>query len=364
MKYVQSGGLGNTMNQFSKNFLKVSTLCVASTLLITINTKTADASNVIGDIPVAGVSYTIDRYNEACDIVAAYDIAIAALDKGAADNEYSNFGISNVSDYLNIRKEPGETKTVIGKLPKNASCNIIEYTDNGWAKIKSGKVTGYVKAEYLVTGNDAVALAKKVGSLVATVTTTTLNVREEPSLLGNVVTSVPIDEELEVVELTSDWVKIKIDNDEGYVSRQYVKLSYEFSKAVTFEEGDIVGISGTRNRLVSFAKKYLGGRYVWGGTTLGKGVDCSGFTQQVYKNFGISIPRTSGAQASSGTTISASSVKPGDLVFYGNGRGSINHVAIYIGNGQVIHASNARTGIKISNMYYRTPAKAVRYISD
>lgn len=351
------------MNQISKNFLKVSTLCVASTLLITINTKMADASNVIGDIPVAGMSYTIDRYNEACDIVAAYDIAIATLDKGAAANEYKNFGISNVSDYLNIRKEPGESKTVIGKLPKNASCNIIEYTDNGWAKIKSGKVTGYVKTEYLVTGNEAVTLAKKVGSLVATVITTTLNVREEASLLGNIVTSVPIDEELEVIELTSDWVKIKIDNDEGYISRQYVKLSFELNKAITFEEGDIVGVSGTRNRLVAFAKKYLGGRYVWGGTTLGKGVDCSGFTQQVYKNFGISIPRTSGSQASSGTTIKASNVKPGDLVFYGNG-GGINHVAIYIGNGQVIHASTARTGIKISNMYYRTPAKVVRYISD
>lgn len=351
------------MNQINKNFLKVSTFCIASTLLITFNTKTVNASNIIGDTPVAGVSYTIDRYNEACDIVAAYDIAIAALDKGAADNEYIYFGISNVSDYLNIRKEPGENKTVIGKLPKDASCTILEYGNDGWAKIKSGKVTGYVKTEFLVTGNEAVALAKKVGSLVATVTTTTLNVREEASLFGNVVTSVPIEEELDVIELTSDWVKIKIDNDEGYVSRQYVKLSYELKKAITFDDSEISGVSSIRNRLISFAKKYLGGKYVWGGTTLGRGVDCSGFTQQVYRSFGISIPRTSGSQAGSGTTIKVSSVKPGDLVFYSNG-GGINHVAIYIGNGQVIHASNPTSGIKISNMYYRTPIKAVRYISD
>ena len=95
-----------------------------------------------------------------------------------------------------------------------------------------------------------------------------------------------------------------------------------------------------------------------------KGADCSGLVLAVFKKYGISLSHSSRAQANEGTKISASDLKPGDLIFYGNGKGNINHVAIYIGGGQVIHASSPKTGIKISSYKYRTPVKCVRVIQD
>lgn len=118
--------------------------------------------------------------------------------------------------------------------------------------------------------------------------------------------------------------------------------------------------SATGSKIAAFAQKFVGNPYVYGGTSLTNGTDCSGFTQSVFANFGISIPRTSSAQSCSGKSVSLSGVQPGDLIFYAR-NGRINHVALYIGGGQVVHASNEKTGIKISNMYYRTPSCARRY---
>ncbi|MFV0342001.1 MAG: C40 family peptidase [Anaerocolumna sp.] len=341
--------------------LKISTLCMVGTMMFAFNTKIASADTVYGEQPIAGISVTLDNYYNSGIVAASSEITIATLESSVAAYDYSNLGIANVDNHLNIRKAPGEDQKIVGKLPKNAGCTIIEIDEAGWAKIKSGKVTGYVMSSYLITGEKAVTLAKKVGSLVATVNTQTLNVRSEQSLLGNVITSVPVEEELEVMEVTTDWVKIKIDADEGYVARQYVDLSYQLLKAVTNEEV-ATGVSGIRAQIVSYAKKFLGNPYVWGGTSLSYGTDCSGFTMGIYRNFGYSLPRVSRSQATVGRSVSSSTIKPGDLVFYGSGS-YINHVAMYIGNGQVIHASNARTGIKISNMYYRTPIKMVSILN-
>lgn len=350
------------MNQVNKKFLKISTLCIAGTILLSFNGKEVSAASIAGEQSVAGITVTLDNYYKSGNVAAASEITIAALETSVAAYDYKNLGVANVENHLNIRKEPGENKKIIGKLPKDAGCTIIEIDNNGWAKIKSGKVTGYVMSSYLITGDKAVSKAQKVGSLVATVNTETLNVRDDQSLLSSVITSVPIGEELEVVEVYTDWVKVSIDADVGYVARQYINLSYELQKAVTVEE-ITAGVSGIRADIVAYSKQFLGNPYVWGGTSLSRGTDCSGFTMGIYAKFGYSLPRVSRSQANVGTTISTSSVRPGDLLFYGSGN-YINHVAMYIGNGQVIHASNPRTGIKISNMYYRTPIKAVRIIKD
>ncbi|MDF2588274.1 MAG: N-acetylmuramoyl-L-alanine amidase, C-terminus [Anaerocolumna sp.] len=350
------------MKQVNKKLLKISCLCVAGTALLTFNSEYSRAATVAAEEPVAGITVTLDKYYKSGDVAASSEITIAALESSVAAYDYNNLGIANVENHLNIRKGPGEDQSIIGKLPKDAGCTILDIDKNGWAKIKSGKVTGYVMSSYLITGDKAVKMAKKVGSLVATVNTDALNIRTEESLLSGVVTSVPRDEEMEVLEVGTDWVKVSIDADQGYVARQYIKLSYELKKAVTNEELTS-GVSGVRASMVAFAKQYLGNPYVWGGDSLTNGVDCSGFTRAIYSHFGYSIPRVSRSQATIGTTISSSNVRPGDLVFYGSGS-YINHVAMYIGNGQVIHASTPRTGIKISNMYYRTPIKAVRIISD
>jgi cell wall-associated NlpC family hydrolase len=118
--------------------------------------------------------------------------------------------------------------------------------------------------------------------------------------------------------------------------------------------------SSLRNEVVAYALQFEGNPYVWGGTSLTKGADCSGFAQSVFRDKGISIPRTSRAQATSGKMVSLSNLKPGDLVFYRK-NGIINHVAIYIGEGKVISASTPSTGIKVSEYRYRKPYKAASY---
>ena len=167
-----------------------------------------------------------------------------------------------------------------------------------------------------------------------------------------------------MIETLDGWVKINVDSDEGYVSSDYVDISVELAKAQTMTEVRYgQGVSDVRVSLVSYATQFVGNPYVWGGTSLTRGADCSGFVLSVFANYGISLPHSSVAQANCGRKISASEVQPGDLFFYGNGS-RINHVAIYIGNGQVVHASSPKSGIKISGAFYRTPVKVVRVINN
>jgi cell wall-associated NlpC family hydrolase len=279
-------------------------------------------------------------------------------------------------------------------------------SSSGWYKVKSGSVTGYIKSDYLVIGPAAEKLSTTLGEKIATVTTTTLKVREKASADSAVLTLVPIDDDLKVLKVLDGWIKVSVDdNTTGYVSSDYVKVNHEYIVAVSIAEekariaaeeassiekaqssessgrssgsSDNSGStksssvsnsnsgssssSSIRDRIVSYALRFQGNPYVWGGTSLTNGTDCSGFTQSVMGDFGIYIPRTSQEQAYSGSRVSLDNLRPGDLVFYAK-YGSINHVAMYIGNGQVISASSPSTGIRITDLYYRDPVKAVNYI--
>ncbi len=119
--------------------------------------------------------------------------------------------------------------------------------------------------------------------------------------------------------------------------------------------------NATRSAIVAYAKQFLGNPYVYGGTSLTDGADCSGFTQAVFAHFGIAIGRSSRDQAAKGREISVGDVQPGDLLFYASGN-YINHVALYIGGGQIIHSSTERTGITTAPSNYRTPCKAVTFL--
>ena len=135
------------------------------------------------------------------------------------------------------------------------------------------------------------------------------------------------------------------------------------AQATQSSTSDSSSTSGTRQSIVNFALQFVGCPYVYGGTSLTNGADCSGFTQSVMANFGISIPRTAGAQSVGGRAVSLSNIQPGDLLFYsGSGDYGIGHVTMYIGNGQVVHASTSRTGIIVSDIGYRTPCAARSYI--
>ena len=312
----------------------------------------------------AGITTTVADYMTDAQVLAAEakekQLVTAAQ---MAAYGYTNLGIAQVDGNLNVREAPSTEASVVGKMPNNAGCEILE-VDGEWTKISSGDVTGYVSSEYLLTGEEALAKAEEVKQTVATVTTTTLYVREEPNTDCTIITSMPIGEELEVVEVSDGWVKINVDSDQGYVSSDYVEVSTELAKAMTMTEVRYgQGVSDVRVSMVQYATQFVGNPYVWGGTSLTRGADCSGFVLSVYANYGISLPHSSRAQANCGSTISASEAKPGDLFFYGNGK-SINHVAIYIGNGQVVHASSPKSGIKISSAYYRTPVKVVRIINE
>ena len=290
--------------------------------------------------------------------------ALAEKAKGAMWG-YTNLGLCNVQENnLNIRETPDESGKLVGKLPKDAACEVLE-SEDGWAHITSGKVEGYVKEEYLLTGYNAKKKGEELASTVAVASSDGLNIREQPNTDADVVTQVAQGEELQVAELYNDqWVKVYLDDEEVFVSRDYVELKSDLQTAITMTEllyGQ--GVSDVRVDLCQYAKQFLGNPYVWGGTSLTSGADCSGFVLSVFKKYGVTLPHSSQAQSKMGTTVSASELKAGDLIFYAKG-GSINHVAIYIGGGQVIHASNPKTGIRISNYNYRTPAKMVRVLQD
>lgn len=310
--------------------------------------------------------------------------------KAQAINQYDNLVIFKKSGYMNVRSTP-ENKgddNVIGKLTSKAAGDIIETVD-GWYKIKSGTVTGYIAAdpELIATGQEAKDLAMQNAAQMAIITTDVLNVRVEPNTDSKIWTQIVKDERYPVVDQQDGWVQIDLgsvdaedgsqDGDEkAYISTRdnNVEVRYALNEAIKFtpakdngSDSSKNGSSGSkqsrRSQLVNYALQFVGNRYVWGGTSLTNGVDCSGFTMRVMEKFGVSLPHYSGSQAQMGKKVSSANMQPGDLIFYAGSSGKVNHVAIYIGNGRIVHAASRRSGIKTSTWNYRTPV-AIRSMLD
>lgn len=287
-------------------------------------------------------------------------------------SQYDNLVISKVNNYLNVREEPSLDGKVIGKMTSKAAGEILETLD-GWYKIKSGNITGYITADpqYTAVGQEASDLAVQTATLMAIVNTDRLNVRTEPSTDATIWTQISKEERYSVLQQLDGWVEIELDaadgegTDHAYISTRdnNVDVRYALPEAIKFSplEEAAQASASLRTQVVNYALQFVGNRYVWGGTSLTNGVDCSGFTMQVMKKFGVSLPHYSGSQAKMGKAVSSSEMRPGDLVFYANSGGTINHVALYIGNGQVVHAASSRSGIKISTWNYRTP-KTIRNV--
>ena len=482
----------------------------------------------------------------------------APVDKSMVDTT----GFAKADDYINVRSAGYVEGDVVGTLKNNASVYIEEVTDDGWYKIRSGNLEGYVAGYLIATGDEAQGIAQTAGYTTAEVGTDSLNVRTSPGEDGEVVATVGPSDSLEVVEDLGDWVKVCLDADTyGYVSADYVNTKTEYATGETVQEqsereeaeyiaaeaayeaemqaqaaqaaaasaeyvasygadvealyqayleaqeaamhpvdetdaeakadaavaayqayinaangngaaaaADTTAAAATDtttdttaaattasssdidalyqaylaaqeaamhpvdeadaaakaqaaidaynayiaacgssetvasvqaapaetaaaetttaaaetvqqetpqtdapqteapaatsssnslgSKIAAFAQQFVGNPYVYGGSSLTGGADCSGFTMAVMANFGIGLPHNAAAQSGCGTPVSLSDLQPGDLLFYGNG--GIGHVTLYIGNGQVVHASNEQTGIKISPYNYRNPVAAVR----
>ena len=322
------------------------------------------------------------------------------------EQDFSGLVIAQVSNYVNVRSLPSEDGEIVGKLYDKSVGEFIEEKD-GWYKIKSGNCTGYVKGEYCVTGKEAEKLAKEVGTTYAIVNTTTLKVRQEASTESTVLGLVPLEEELVVVEELEGWVKIAIEEGDGYVSREFVNLRTDFVHAESKEEEEarlaeeaqareearaaaeaaeaaraeaanteekaetaqntqneekkqeaieaaqntVANAQGSEmgKAVIDYAVQFIGNPYVYGGSSLTNGTDCSGFVMSVYSNFGVSLPHSSSALRSKGYDVGGiQNAQPGDIVCYSG------HVGLYMGNGQIVHASTKKTGIKVSDASYRT----------
>ena len=441
-----------------------------------------------------------------CILAAGLAMNLAGV-VNAADAEKGELIFAQCESYINIRSEADENSEVVAKLYNDGSATLEETEEDGWYKIKSGNATGYVKAEYFATGEEAKEIADKVAYNVAVVNAEALNVRATPSEESTVIDVASQSDELEVVDTSGEWTTVALGNDVyGFIHPDYCEYKTYYPTAVTLEEEaaakaeadrqaaeasaaqaaeqpveedgsyaedtspadatytdetpatdvaytdetpatDIAYVdetpetdapyteapeteipetdapyteapeteapyteapyteapeteapeteapyteapetdapyteapetdapyteapeteapasdSSVGQEIANYAVQFVGNPYVYGGTSLTNGADCSGFTQSVMANFGIYIARTAADQSYGGTSVSISDIQPGDLLFYSDG-GGISHVALYIGGGQIVHAATESQGIIISSYNYDSPVCAARY---
>ena len=268
-------------------------------------------------------------------------------------NHYSNMFIaSNVNTYLNVRNAPSTSGSIIGKLVKDAGGEILEDLGNGWYHILSGGIDGFIAADYCITGEEAALLAPSVAHPMVRVTAERLNVRTGPGTEYEVWTQLGTSETQAVEEKLDGWYKIIINNTDGYISSDFAEEGWYLTEAMPWSS--ISAASPTRQQLFAYAEQFIGIPYAYGGTSLaGGGIDCSSFVQQCLRNaIGISIDRTSGQQAYRGYDVSLADAKPGDLMFYCDRYGTIDHVAFYMGDGKILHAARSIGCVSVSAYNY------------
>lgn len=309
--------------------------------------------------------------------------------------DFSGKALVAVNDTVNIRSKASANSDKVATIGARGFMTVKE-KGSEWSYVKSGNCEGYIKNEFIVFDDAARQYAEKNLTKMAMINASSLRVRSEANENSECLTVVPNGETYRIVEQGNQWTKIEVDdNVSGYVRNDYLYLTYNTVSAVPAKTpdkkpeepqdtptteaptetptetpteqpeetpADTTPSSSLGTDVVNYALQFVGNPYVYGGSSLTNGTDCSGFTMSVYAHFGYSLPHSSRAQANCGTEVSLSALQPGDLLFYTNGGSTIGHVALYIGNGQIVHASTSKTGIIVSNAFYSSPCKAVRII--
>ncbi len=350
-----------------KHFKAVTCLATCAVLFL----GTVQVANA--DMPVQGLD-TVQKYQMTNTLVAdmidkkvavtqlitqdvAKQVRVNVAIEDVVGTDLAHTAVAQVDNYVNVRKSADENSEAVGKLHANAVA-AVQGEENGWYKIKSGTVEGYVKAEYVAVGDEELIMS--AARTVATVKTTTLNVRSESSTDASIVVQAGADMDLTVLEYgTNGWIKVKTEAGVGYVSAEYVEVSTKFKKAMSKAEEEAERMktaAGKGQAVVSYASKFVGNPYVYGGTSLTRGADCSGFVKAVYAHFGYNLPHSSSALRGVGIGVKRSEIRPGDIICYKG------HVGIYAGNNTLVHASSPETGIKYTSPIDYKKIVAIRRI--
>lgn len=351
-------------------------------------------------LPIAGIESVLTECLET-NVKDNIDLYLVPTNEG----EYLNRAFANVNDFSYIRNAPDEESEWTGKLYSDSTVTVLEYNGE-WTKIRSGNVEGYVPASVLYTGDKAEEHAKEYETDIVTVLADVLNVRSGQGTENEILTQVMFKQQYEATgEPVNGWYPVKVGDFDGWVCGDYVEAETTFSYAESKEEEEeriareeaesqaradqvqsldntsnvqqnIINSTRTQNdalngiqgqadngsqvketsavqsqgyagqSVIDFACQFIGNPYVWGGTSLTNGADCSGFVQAVYANFGISLPRTTWDMENVGYAVSYEQALPGDLVLYDG------HVGLYMGDGNIVNAMNEAQGIGICNANY------------
>lgn len=265
--------------------------------------RAADKEEVT--LPEFGIETVLNK-----ESVTENDPGIASYLAAGEKGEYLDIAFTNVSadTFLYVRSEPSIESEWVGKLYPGSASEMIGPVGE-WTKVRSGTVTGYVYSEYIVTGTAAQDRAEELAE------------------------SAGVEDAREAVT----WAESKEEEAERLAKE--AKEAEEEAKKLAEEHA--ANVSSLGQTIVDYACQFIGNPYVWGGTSLTSGADCSGFVQSVYANFGISLPRTTWDQENAGIGISYEEAMPGDLILYEG------HVGIYMGNGEIVNAINPSKGIGI-----------------
>ena len=330
-------------------------------------------------MPSAGIESVLEESYET-DVKDNIDLYLVPNEEG----EYFNMAFSDTGEesFTYIRSAPDEESGWTGKLYEDSAVEVMEYLD-GWTRIRSGEAEGYVPADTLITGKSAADCADEYLQETASVTAYTLNVRDGQGTDASVLTQIHKGEEYKVTgEPVEGWYPLSVGEIDGWVSGKYITTETAYSYGETKEEEEkriaeeerkeqeaeeqqaaeaaassVTGTDVSGQAVIDYACQFVGSPYVWGGTSLTNGADCSGFVQSVYAHFGVSLPRTTYDMVNSGYAVSYEEAQPGDLILYGD----CSHVGLYMGDGNIVNALNSDRGICICSATY-TNIYAVRRV--